>query len=190
MLQKNTRACSPEQVEITGSTLSAVGENADQHKALHQLNIKGSILWKTKHCCMKGWETEGRRQSKNTSLSPRCRVLNSLMCTQTACEWKSNVILWFIFYVKTKADWSEFDAGRRNGRMRNVSAKERAMMSFLGTKIWIFVIVSGFFFSVLNDLCFILIMCLIFHIKLLNQNAPFSFKIYIFWFTYVLIFLF
>lgn len=54
MLQKNTRARSLEQVEITGSTQSAVGENADQHKALHQLNIKGSILWKTKHCSNEG----------------------------------------------------------------------------------------------------------------------------------------
>lgn len=39
MWQKKNRVYSLEQVEIPGSTLSAVGENADQDKAFHQLNI-------------------------------------------------------------------------------------------------------------------------------------------------------
>lgn len=54
----------PEQVEITGSTPSAFGENADQHKALHQANIKNQYKKKkTGLCKSSGTEKDAVRAS-------------------------------------------------------------------------------------------------------------------------------
>lgn len=101
---ENTRT-----LEISGSPPSAVGENADQQKALHQPNTAESIWRETELNNMKGRRAEGRRErggggegttildcySRKPKLITYCKVSQRHYSTKLTPTWRHIHVLHF-----------------------------------------------------------------------------------------------